>query len=281
MNEVNSMSALLDELSPELPASGATWDDVLARAQLLAGSTSTSGSAPRRSPRRVARKRLVLATALVTAIVIPLVAWAAVNDWWFFQFRDTPRPLSAPAVVASGSWSGHRWEMAAYNSGVGTCWSITFPDSNEIGGAWMYGVSGAGVTSNADNALGCGGIIGIRPPNPGALQLPTVMYMLGGSVDASYPSWIAGPVVASARTVVIRFPDGEVVSAPTTPPVKLGHVGWYGPVRFFAAQVPPNVKRFGRPQSVTGVDARGNVVACFVPALATSGFFTPLPECKG
>jgi hypothetical protein len=265
MNGFTSMSALLDELSPDLPAQGSGWGNVLARA----------GVGPRLKRRRL-RGRIVVALALVAAAAVPL-ALAAVNDWWFFDFRDAPRSLSnEPVVVTKGTWSGHAWELAAYASAEGTCWALTFPGSSEIGGA---GAMGGRATSHADNALGCGGIVGLRPPNPRALHGPTVMYMLGGSDVAGYPSWISGPVVASATSVVVRFRDGAVVRVPTSAPFQLGHVGWYGPVRFFAAQYPDGVTPYQSPQTVTGLDSSGNVVAC-ASETSTYRFFSPLTDCS-
>jgi hypothetical protein len=282
------MSAVLNELSPDVPATGPGWDDVLARAETLAAATSPNGPVRgpldlRRRDRWTVRRRLVLAGAVIGAVLIPFVAFAAVNGWWFFDFRDTPRPLSKPTVVTTGSWQGHPWELVAYTSAAGTCWSITFTDTPPPGGAGEAGTPGPGAVSGADNALSCGGVVGLRPPQPRAIDLPTVMYMTGSSFNTDYPSWIAGPVVVSAKTVVIRWRSGLVVQAPTSKAVELGKVGWYGPVRFFAAPLPKGFRPGFQPsaivQSLTGLDGHGNVVACLVPVSA-HGSFSPLSDCR-
>lgn len=275
MNRFTSMSALLEELSPDVPASGRGWDDVLARVE-LGGTASKPGRAH-------VRRRGVLIGALAAAVLIPLVALAAANDWWFFRYRDVPRPLdNKPVVVETGSWNGHRWEMVAYTSADGTCWAITFPDAKEIGGSGAFPVS-HGITGSGASALSCGGIVGLRPPNPGAIDLPTVMYMIAGNTapGTDYPNWLAGPVVESAVSVVVRFRNGGVVKVPTSHIVTLGHVGWYGPVRFFAAPYPRDVVPFQWPRSITGFDKHGNVVACAVPTgRSRAAYLSPLSECR-
>jgi predicted nicotinamide N-methyase len=55
------------------------WSDVLTRA----------GEVPAKQPRLV-RRRLVLTAALVAAIVAPLTALSAANDWWFFKVAGAP-----------------------------------------------------------------------------------------------------------------------------------------------------------------------------------------------
>ena len=273
-----SLSALLDELSPDLPAAGPGWGDVLVRAELLGAPPVHRARLPRL--RRALKRRVVLAVAVVTTALIPLLALAAANDWWFFKFRDTPKPFGKPVVVARGSWSGHAWSLVAYDSKTnGTCWSITF-DESPPGGAGGAMAPAPGAVSGADNALGCGGIVGLRPPRPRAIDLPTVMYMTAASFNTDYPHWIAGPVVDSARTVVVRYRDGAVVRAPTTRRVQLAKVGWFGPIRFFAAPLPQGVKVDDLPASVTGLSADGSVVACLVPRTA-SHFFSPLSDCRG
>jgi hypothetical protein len=273
MNRFASLSAVLDELSPELPAAGPGWDDVLGRTGPVVGS------------KRRARRRLALAACALVVVIVPLVALAAVNDWWFFQFRDVPAPLSKPLVVTSGSWEGHPWRLVAYNSAAGTCWSITFSEATS-GGAAAYTL-GPGATGNAANALSCGGIVGLRPPGKVTVDLPTVSYMLGYSEERNFPTWIAGPVVSAAQEVVVRFHDGTVVRTPTTKEVDLGKVGWYGPLRFFAAPLPSQFLipittapyKLDMPVSLTGLDDHGKVVACFMPSLTGHGY-SLLSECK-
>jgi hypothetical protein len=105
------------------------------------------------------------------------------------------------------------------------------------------------------------------------------MYMEGFTFNSDYPSWIAGPVVDSAKTVMIRFRNATALRVPTSKQVQLGKVGWYGAIRFFAAPLPQKIVNPLDIASVTGFDAHGNVVACSVLAKQAAGF-TPLSACK-
>ncbi len=270
MSRLASLSALLDELSPDVPASGPGWEDVLTRADVLAAAP-TNGSPP--APTRLGSldrrpwtgtKRLLVAAAVLAAILIPLGALATVNGWW----SGTPRPLNKPVVVTRGSWDGHPWNLVAYVSAAGVCWSITFEDSPR-GGTALGG--------------GCGSIVGIRPPRAG-LEIPTVDWRAGASSDRSYPKWIAGPIVETARLVVIHFRNGTELRVPASDAAMWKKVGWYRPVRFFAAQLPAGINFidvFLSVDSIAGLDAHGNVVACYASAypVAPSGGGPPLTAC--
>jgi len=273
-----SLSGLLDELSPDLPAAGPGWGDVLARAELF-GASRLHRARPSRA-RRLLERRVVLAVTLVVTAVIPLLALAAANDWWFFRFRETPRPFGKPLVVTRGSWDGYSWSLVAYDSKTqGTCWSITFDESPPGGAGGASGPAPGGAVSGADNALGCGGIVGLRPPHPRQIDLPTVMYMTASSFNTDYPSWIAGPVVDSASTIVVRYRTGAVLRTPTTRPVELSNVGWFGRLRFFASPLPAGITPSDLPDSITGFDSNGKVVACLVPRTA-SHWYSLLSECE-
>lgn len=269
MSRLTSLSALLDELSPDVPAAGPGWEDVLTRADVLAAA-ATNGSPP--APTRMGSlarrpwtgtKRLLVAAAVLAAILIPLGALATVNGWW----SGTPRPLNKPVVVTRGSWEGHPWNLAAYVSAARICWSINFEDSPR-GGTALGG--------------GCGSIVGIRPPGAG-LAIPTVDWRAGATSIRSYPKWIAGPVVETARLVVIHFRNGTELRVPATGAVQWKNVGWYRPVRFFAAQLPAEINFIHVPESldsITGLDAQGNIVACYVFAyVSPSGGGPPLAAC--
>jgi hypothetical protein len=272
MKRLTSLSALLDELSPDLPATDPSWDDVLLRAQLLASAAEHSAGLRRRWTRR----RLLMVAAAALAIVVPIAALAAARGWWFFDFPDTPPPLTAPVVVTSGSWSGHGWKLVAYNSETaGTCWSITFDDQGQSGGSAV--TRGPGAVGDAGNALGCGSVVGVQPPDRTKIDIPTLTYMTRTSAGG-FPRWIAGPVVDTATNVVVRYRNGVSLRIPTTPSVVLGRAGWFGPVRFFAAPLPLNVSADDLPVWLAGLDNDGKVVACFNPVTATHGYSVP-EEC--
>jgi hypothetical protein len=227
----------------------------------------------------VAQLALLGVVALAAAVVIPLVALATVNDWWFFNFKGVPRPVSNVVVVTRGSWSGHPWKLVAYNTQTdGTCWSITFDESTGGATAVMRGAPG-GAVGRAANALSCGSLVGIKPPH-GPMDLPTITYATAANEERRFPSWIAGPVVRSAATVVIRWPGGPVVRTPTVGTSRsLGKIGWFRPVRFYAAALPQGVSIGDQPLSLAGLDARGRVVACYVPATEINGW-SALGDCE-
>jgi hypothetical protein len=244
----------LDQLAPPIPWED-DWRDVLARAG-------------------TARKRRVLVAGLaLAAVLIPLVALAAVNDWWFLGLRDIPQPVDKVVVVTQGSWDGHPWKLVAYNSqGGGTCWSVTF-DTAETGGSSV--ASGApGGLGNGGSALSCGSVVGVHLPHIREI-LPTVAYLMGSNADGTI-HWIAGPVVDDATSVRVVFDDGTTLRLPTVePPSSLGQLRWFGPVRFYVGQLPPKVGFQIPLHSITGFTARGKRVACVIYGPHTQGYPRP------
>jgi hypothetical protein len=216
----------------------------------------------------------LLAAAALAAVVIPLVALAAVNDWWFFGVPGTPEPVKSPVVVTKGSWNGHAWQLVAYNSqGEGTCWSVTFEGTaSEPGGRGV--TLGPGVLGRGGSMLGCGSIVGMRLPHIHE-QLPTVTYMAGSNADGSI-RWIAGPVVASAAKVVVRFREGAVLELRTfAPSSSLGNLRWFHEIRFFVGRLPSNVEPDALVQSITGYSVRGKPVACLLYGKSIVGYPNP------
>jgi hypothetical protein len=231
---VTSLDEALNALAPA-DTWRANWDDVVARA----------------SDRRVSRRLLVLAAALAVAVVVPLVALSAINDWWFFKYGAAPAPAHAPVVVKKGDWDGHRWQLVAYPSvDGGLCVSMNPIDEKGSFGA----------------AMGCA-------------DLP-ITY-LAGSPSSVLPAYVVGPVIAAAAQVRIDLRTGESLTVPTfaaAQPLER----W----RFYAARV--DAAAFPRSSSppfpravvsVAGLDAHGDVVACLVPAAAKDGI-SPLSACR-
>jgi hypothetical protein len=243
---------VLDHIAP---AHGwvADWSDVLERAGV------------RRSGRLVTKRRVLLALVVLAAVLVPLAAIGAANDWWFLRFGGTPVPASAPVVVKEGEWAGHPWQLIAYPStSDGLCVSIT--------------PKGAGVDGQG-GAMGCGAFAGIsRTPETKSSPGMTITYLSGGA-SPELPAYIAGPVIDKATTVEIRFGNGEVLRVPTfAGPESLGHV------RFYATQLPAAVKDTPGTfltflKSVAGLDANGEVIACLAPLTAKDGI-SDLAECR-
>jgi hypothetical protein len=243
---------VLDRLAP---AHGwvADWSDVLERAGV------------RHSAGLVTKRRVLLALVVLAAVLVPLAAIGAENDWWFLRFGGTPAPTSAPVIVKEGEWGGHPWQLIAYPSTTdGLCVSITPKDAR---------VDGTG------GAMGCGPFAGIsRTPETKSSPDMTITFLSGGA-SADLPAYIVGPVIAKATTVEIRFGNGEVLRVPTfAGPESLGHV------RFYAMQLPAGVKDtpgtfLTSLKSVAGLDADGEVVACLAPLTAKDGI-SDLADCR-
>lgn len=225
------------------------WSDVLERA----------GSRP--SARLVTRRRLILALAAFAAVLLPLAALGAANDWWFLNSGDPPAPTKSPVIVKEGEWDGHAWQLIAYPSGTdGICVSVT-----------PKGASREGVGA----AMGCARIA--RTSDTKGSRAMTITYLMSGSKEL--PPYIVGPVIDGVSTVEIRFRDGEVLHIPTfAGPEPLEHV------RFYAAQLPAHTRpslntTVEFPQWLAGLAANGEVVACLAPATAKDGV-SPLTDCR-
>jgi hypothetical protein len=248
----------LDRLAPALDWVG-DWDDVLRRA-------SESDHAGRLVSRRPARRTLVLAFAVLVVVLVPIVALASANDWWFLRSGGAPTPVHAPGVVKEGTWSGHPWQLIAYASSTdGLCFVVT-PATSQLEGR------GA--------AMACAPFSGIpRTQATKPAHDMTITY-LSGSASALLPAYIAGPVIEDAEDVEIHFSNGDVLRAPTFPAPES-----VGPVRFYATPLPAadTPESPGRnavhPIELAGLDESGNVVACLVPRTAVNGI-SPLSDCR-
>jgi hypothetical protein len=233
------------------------WNDVLVRAN------------EQPDPRRViTKRRLILGLAALAAVLVPLTALAAANDWWFFKYPGAPLPTSAPMIVKTGEWSGHPWQLVAYPSTTdGLCFSITPTGHSDDG---------------RGGAMTCGPFVGA--PRSGATKASpdmTITY-LSGSAARQLPAYIAGPVIDSAITVQIRLANGQTLNTPTfdAPPT-------FSHIRFYATPLPAGVTTAGHPGLgqpalpviwLAGLDAQGRAVACLAPLTAKEGI-SPMSAC--
>jgi hypothetical protein len=211
-------------------------------------------------------RRLLFAFAVLVVVSVPLAAIGAANDWWFLNNGGAPVPTSAPQVVKEGEWDGQPWQLIAYPSAThGLCVSITPKDS---------GTAGEG------GAVSCGPFVGFESK---ASPATSITFLAGGG-SAKLPAYIAGPVVAEASVVEVRFGGGKVLRVPTVAgPEPLHHV------RFYVAQLPTEIQltiqltpgtAISSLSSVAGLDPTGRVVACLAPqALAKTGV-SSLSDCS-
>jgi hypothetical protein len=235
---------ILNRLAPALPWEP-DWASVLRRA----------GELELRRPLQLrGKRRLILALAVLAAVLIPLIALGAANEWWFLKYGGAPTPTSPPVIVKEGNWSGHPWELVAYPTADGLC----------------YSVMPAG--SKTEGAGSCASFVGVARTNETKKTSDmTITYMSGNGYRL--PVWIAGPVIDSASQVEIRFENGKNLRLPTfAAPASLGRV------RFYAAPLPTGVSP-SPPKSIAGLDIDGNVIACLAPATAVDGI-SPLSACK-
>jgi hypothetical protein len=91
------------------------WDDVLRRT----GKPAADGVL-RAAIRVFGRRRVVLALVAAVAVLVPLGAFGAANDWWFLGSAGTPVPVSAPRIVKEGEWNGERGCLSC--TGDGSRW---------------------------------------------------------------------------------------------------------------------------------------------------------------
>jgi len=220
-----------------------------------------------RRARRFARRRLLLLSfAVFAAVLVPLAAVGAANDWWFLKTGAAPVPTTAPQVVMEGEWNGRPWQLVAYPSAThGLCISMTPKDSAARG---------------EGGAMACGPFVGIAR-TPESKTSPDISMTVGaGDATEKPPVNIWGAVIEPASAVEIRVRDGSVVRVPTfAGPEPLQHV------RFYAAQLPANLHMIPEnatsvfPSWVAGLDASGNVVACLAPRTAKNGI-SALSDCR-
>jgi hypothetical protein len=185
--------------------------------------------------------------------LVPVVALGAANDWWFFKNGNPPTPTSTPVLVKQGVWDGHPWELDAYRSTTdGLCFAVKATGSNK----------GA--------AMGCLPFVGIARTNKTKPTPELTITYMSHSGNRRFPAYIAGPVIADASQVKIRFPDGQTLRVPTfAAPRSLGRV------RFYASPLPAH--QF-LPEWAAGLNARGQIIACIL--VAHGGRPSPLSACR-
>jgi hypothetical protein len=238
----HSTSHALDRLAPP-QAFVASWDDVLARAEVSAGAKV--------GRRRVRRRRLwLLAAAVLVAIMVPLATLAASQGWWFLASENPAvAPLSGVAVVKTGTWDGKDWELTAYRSSIGLCFAVT--------------PGGSARSTGAGGGMSCADIKGVPRSQPSE-ETPLPITYLAAQATYLLPAHIAGPVIADAAHVRVYFGNGLTVTTPTfAAPASLDAI------RFYAAQIPASVD-FPTPgnledrflKQIVGLDEHDRVVAC-------------------
>jgi hypothetical protein len=103
-----------------------------------------------------------------------------------------------------------------------------------------------------------------------------------GGRSPDLPPYVAGPVVGSARTVIVYFSDGEILRTET-----FEAPSNFGSIRFYAAQISDAVAtRYLKPPpgpepaftKIVGLDENNNIVACLRTPMMEGG--VPPPACR-
>ena len=138
-----------------------------------------------------------------------------------------PSLAATSEMVASGTFGPVSWRLSATDSADGHfCLTMTLPQRH--GGSE------------------CGSIFG---PTAGQAHGITYLSHTGGPA----PDYIAGPVVATAKTVIIALSNGKALRTRTIAPPK----GMTTKIAFYVAELPCPVHA----TSVRGIDGAGRNVA--------------------
>ena len=247
---MNATRDSLDRLAPAHPWEP-RWDDVLARA----GKKTTRREI-------LTPRRLVVAVALATAVLVPLTAVGATNDWWFFRLSSPP-PTNQPIVVKTGEWDGDPWQLIAYTSSTdGLCFAMD-----------THGTAGSG-------GMACTPFAGVSRTSQTNRSPDVDISYLGGGANGQQLSYLAGPVIGAATEVEVKLADGTSARTPTSS----GPAALDG-VNFYALQLPAPTSASTSASAgapfvwIAGLDGNGTVVACYVPATANQGI-SPVSACQ-
>lgn len=186
---------------------------------------------------KLSRRRLLIAlAAILVAVLVSALAVSAENDWWFLRgpFKG-PTPTGAVVVVATGTWEGHDWTLAAYrthfNPEEDVCLALTPGESSDQqGSAPMF--SCAPIPAHSE-----GFSFGFKT----------------GPKRSGFPPYVLAAVPGEATNVRIELTDGETIEAKTFPaPAELGL-----PIRVLATPLPgcPNLER------IVALDDQNKIVA--------------------
>lgn len=239
---------LLDRLVPA-SVEQSNWKHVVVDAAI-----GDRGVCEKRSrPRWRSRGPLIALAVLAVMVIVPLTALAVGQNWWFLRFGSGPKPISPVVVVAKGTWDGVSWTLTAYGSATdGICTAFTPQASGTTSGRVRAITAG----------MGCAPISGV-PATPDTKPSPplAITYLMGEG-NASFPGFVVGPVIASARTVEIALSNHASIRVPTISAPSALHAH----VRFFVARLPAGLRwsHLGSSTPVTslvGLDAHGRIVA--------------------
>jgi hypothetical protein len=247
MSRYTSAAELLDELSPELPAVGPGWHDVLARAELLAAANATDGRAalPRPRPRR----RYVIPAFGIAALVAAVVAAAYALGHPIIDFDKAPK---GPRNVVNFFGALRVFPPPASGPGGVLPHEARRITSVRIDGKdhvlWVAPAKGGGFCYEWS---GLAGSCRARAYGNDVHRLAT-----GGAYERRVLAFVEGSFFRSAaERIVLTYADGRTSEIPfvwVTAPIGAG---------FFAFDVPDTHRRRGHEAvSVALLDSSGHHV---------------------
>jgi hypothetical protein len=231
-----ALARALDDLLP--PGDNRPdWGAVLRDAQKGWGHITS-----RRPPRR---RLAILGVGAAIALLIPLTALAAVEQWWFFSGPiGAPTPVGDVVVVQSGVSNGTPWALTAYR---------TSSDDLCVGFAPNASASGptsTPTTNSTSTVLSCGASLNGLPASAGQ---PGGAHEVSFVESASTASeMLGGPAAANVARVEIVLTAGSPLLVDTFPaPAALDT-----PLRFFVADLVSS----GTVQAIRALDSSGRVL---------------------
>jgi hypothetical protein len=233
------IAAVLDRLVPDA-VEPRDWQQLLAHA----GAVRARRRVPLGRP-FLARRRLLLALALLLlAVLIPLTALAVGHGWWFLSAYG-PKPVGNVVVVTSGRWQGMPWNLTAFRTDKGTiCYAVTVRPATPqlLGSTEACGPVSARTPISFLRSLGVARV-----------ELSRGHFTYRGPQPHPFPAYIVGAVINSASEVDVAAGPGLTQRIRTAAAPASLHAA----VRFFIAQRPPN----GAVRSIAARNEQGQVIA--------------------
>jgi len=260
-----SVSLLLEQLSPELPALSPSWDDVLARAQLLADTAGTNGDgvtnggrslafAPSPLAKRPPRRRFLLTAAAMMALVFAVVAAAYALGHPIIDFGKVPK---GPRQVVNdfGRLTVGATPIYVLPHQARRITSVRIDGKERV--LWVAPMKQGGFCYQWSGLIGYlrSGLIGSCHPahHPGLLPSG---FEWGGILGQRGITVLGGSFTsAAAARIVIAYADGRKSEIPfvwITAPINAG---------FFLYRIPDAHRRQGhRSVAITLLDSSGRVI---------------------
>jgi hypothetical protein len=245
---------------PEIAEFLADDAELLALADAVAATQPLPGTETTDAKHLVSRRRLIIAAAVFAVLLlIPLVAVATGNEWWFQNKADwgqlQPQPINngQPTIIASGRSNGSVWTAFAY------VWNGELPGFRARKGrahheSLCMGLI-VGSLGNQPSNLACGplrGVTGILPP-----RLPADGWL--ASRQTSAPLLTIGAAAPGVTAVELLLGENNGGTHKTIRVALKSFPGIAG-MRFFVLPTP-----YGGIAEIIALNATGKTIAELAP----------------